>query len=101
VAIELRNLHYDDASGTLEVDAASLAGDASDALATVLDESGRDGRSVIVFIDATADTPGPVQASPEDVSAVVDLVQQVLSVSFDANQRRLLTRALVQLVGGS
>lgn len=90
VAIELRNPRYDGASGTLEVDAASLAGDASDALATVLDASGRDGRTVVIFIDATADTPGPVQASPEDVSAVVDLVQQLVGVTFTAEQRDLL-----------
>lgn len=99
VAIELRNPRYDEASGTLEVEAASLAGDASGALAAVLDESGRDGRTVIVFIDATA--AGSVQTSSESVSAIVDLVQQSMSVTLTAEQSEVLAKGASALLAVS
>jgi len=96
VAIELRNPRYDEASGTLEVEVASLAGDASGALGAVLDESGRDGRTVIVFIDATA--AGPVPTSSDSVSAIVQLVEQALNVSLTAEQSDVLANGASTLL---
>jgi hypothetical protein len=99
IAIELRNPRYDEASGTLEVEAASLAGDASGALGAVLDESGRDGGTVIVFIDATA--AGSAQTSSESVSAIVDLVQQSLNVTLTAEQSEVLANGASALLAVS